>query len=113
MIRNGPIVVALAAGAYPPRSTPRRRRSRPAMSKSKVSLFVHSAVDAHVDNVVEWSNHDFAPHTATGDHSEWDTGLLKNGSQKQIVLTAAGTITYHCMFYPQMKEVVHVTAQNP
>ena len=70
--------------------------------------FVPAQVEAHVGDIIEFANADFAPHTATADNRSWDTKSLKNGATTRIMVGKAGIKTFHCTFHPQMKGIIVV-----
>ena len=71
--------------------------------------FVPKAITVAVGSEVTWTNKDSAPHTATAsDQKSFDTGTLKQGQSKTIVLTKAGTYSYLCQFHPFMTAKVVV-----
>jgi plastocyanin len=72
--------------------------------------FVPASVEIHPGDIVEWTNRDLAPHTATDDASHWDTGSLKSAAKGRFVAAAAGTFAYHCAFHPHMKGTIVVVA---
>jgi plastocyanin len=58
---------------------------------------------------VSWINHDAAPHTATAAGAGgFDTGTLKKGDSKTVILGEPGTYAYICAFHPFMKATVVV-----
>ena len=56
--------------------------------------------------VVEWTNDDMVPHTATS--SSFDSGSLGRGQSWQHTFTAAGRFHYTCTFHPLMKGTIIV-----
>jgi plastocyanin len=56
---------------------------------------------------VTWTNSDTAPHTATA-AGTFDTGTLKQGASKTLVLSKPGSYSYVCAFHPFMKGTVEV-----
>src|ERR1044071_7401150 len=50
--------------------------------------------------VVEWTNDDVVPHTATS--SSFDSGSLGRGQSWQHTFAAAGRFRYTCTFHPLM-----------
>jgi plastocyanin len=51
---------------------------------------------------VTWTNQDTSPHTATA-AGKFDTGTLKKGESKSVVVGTPGTYSYVCQFHPYMK----------
>jgi plastocyanin len=71
--------------------------------------FVPARVDAHVGDAIEWTNTDFAPHTASDAGGKWTTAPLSNGAIGRVVVNTPGTFAYRCNFHPQMKGTIVVT----
>ncbi len=57
---------------------------------------------------VVWTNQDSDPHTVTTDRPGFSSQALDTGQQYAMVLTHAGTITYHCTIHPFMHGAVTV-----
>lgn len=57
---------------------------------------------------VRWTNLDIAPHTATSNEADWDTGALEQHESAEVTFTEAGTFRYFCAYHPHMKAVVRV-----
>ena len=72
--------------------------------------FAPTRIEVHVGDVVEFTNKDFAPHTATADTAKWKTGPIKNGASDRVTFATAGSFSYHCAFHPQMKASIVVLA---
>ena len=63
-----------------------------------------------VGQTVAWRNSDTDFHTATQDAKRFDTGTLARGATSApIAMTAAGSMTYHCAFHPDMVGTLTVT----
>ncbi|MBG6178600.1 plastocyanin [Labrenzia sp. EL_208] len=62
--------------------------------------------------VVMWTNLDAAPHTATDQSEEWDTGELKKGETGSIVFETEGSFEYFCRFHPNMRAKIVVRELN-
>ena len=60
--------------------------------------------------VVKVTNDDDAAHTATADDRAFDTGTLAQGESKEITLSTAGDIAFHCNIHDYMKGVIRVTS---
>lgn len=59
---------------------------------------------------VDVTNQDAAPHTATGDSKEFDTGIIDgNKSGSFTAPSQPGSYTYHCNVHPTMKATLTVT----
>jgi len=65
--------------------------------------FAPAKLEVHVGEAVEWINRDFVAHTATADDKSFDTGEMKAGASKRLVMTKAGTFPYTCHFHSGMK----------
>lgn len=72
--------------------------------------FAPARIEVHVGDVVEFTNDDFAPHTATADTAKWKTGTIKNAASDRVTFATAGSFSYHCAFHPQMKATIVVLA---
>jgi plastocyanin len=59
---------------------------------------------------VTWVNNDSAPHTATGDGGEFDTGQIDPGGSASITFDTAGTYSYFCSIHPSMTATIVVQA---
>ena len=59
---------------------------------------------------VEWINHDFAPHTATDDEGDWDTGELEKAQTATLRFDTPGIYPYFCAYHPHMRAEITVTA---
>jgi plastocyanin len=71
--------------------------------------FVPAHVDAHVGDTIEWTNRDFAPHTASDAGGKWTTATLNNGATGRILVETPGTFAYRCNFHQQMAGTIVVT----
>jgi plastocyanin len=71
--------------------------------------FVPARVEAQVGDTIEWTNKDFAPHTATDAGGKWTTATLARDATARIVVKAAGSFAYACKFHPQMKALIVVS----
>ena len=52
---------------------------------------------------VRWINRDLSPHTATALNGAWDTGELKQGEHREIMVTGGMEGPYLCAFHPAMR----------
>jgi plastocyanin len=58
---------------------------------------------ARVGQTVAWQNVDTITHTATQDGGSFQTGNIAAGATSTpIMMSAAGTFTYHCSIHPGM-----------
>ena len=103
-------VLALAIGAYAPSLRAQTPTPRTHPVEIRNFAFEPTRIEVRTGDAVEWTNRDFAPHTATDDDKGWDTGLLKKEATGRLVATRPGTLAYHCAFHPHMKGVIVVTA---
>lgn len=70
-------------------------------------VFSPAKVEIKKGEVVEWTNKDITPHTATSP-AFGDSGALASGKSWKHKFTDAGTFPYTCTFHPTMKGVVVV-----
>jgi plastocyanin len=100
------VALLLSAGAY----TPAAQALPPAASVHQVEIsnfaFAPPRIEVHAGDTVEFTNRDFAPHTAMADTAVWDTGLLKKDASGRMVVSGTGALAYHCAFHPEMKGVI-------
>ena len=59
-------------------------------------------------DTIVWTNQDIAPHTATAADKSWDTGTIKTGESKNILVTPGMAANYVCRFHPKMKASVNM-----
>jgi plastocyanin len=71
--------------------------------------FVPARVDAHVGDTIQWTNRDFAPHTASDASGKWTTATLNSSATGRTVMRIAGAFSYRCNFHQQMKGAIVVT----
>ena len=64
--------------------------------------FDPKTVTVHVGDVIEWTNHDLAPHTASATEFGWDTGEISKGTAQQITVTEDMEQGYFCAYHPHM-----------
>ena len=107
-LKTGLLVLALAAGADASAAG-----TQPAPRTIRVDIhgfqFVPARVDAHVGDTIEWTNKDFAPHTASDAGGKWTTAALNIGAIGRVVVKIPGTFAYRCNFHPRMRGVIVVT----
>ena len=65
--------------------------------------FSPEVLEVRPGDTIIWTNEDVVPHTATASDKSWDTGSLKKGESRSIVIDAGMTIDYFCRFHPHMK----------
>jgi plastocyanin len=109
LINSGLLVLALVAGGISPAAgaghTPQTIHV-----DIRGFQFVPAHVDAQVGDTIEWTNRDFAPHSATDTQGKWQTPTLKNGASGHLVVKSVGTFAYKCQFHPQMRGTIIVAA---
>lgn len=71
--------------------------------------FVPDQLNVKLGDTIIWRNHDIAPHTATASDESWDTGLIKKGETKQLVVTKEFAGDYFCRFHPHMVAGLKIT----
>lgn len=59
-------------------------------------------------DTVTWINRDIVPHTATANDKSWDTGTIKSGQSKSVVISKSFESSYFCRFHPAMKSTVDI-----
>jgi plastocyanin len=74
--------------------------------------FTPDRIEITLGETVEWTNHDFAPHTATADDGSWATVEIGYGKTGVFKPTAVGTYAVHCRFHPVMTGVIVVRAAS-
>jgi plastocyanin len=108
------LALLLSAGVFAP-AAPAARAQPAAPQTLHVEIhnfeFAPTRIEAHVGDVIEFTNRDFAPHTATDNAAKWDTKQIDYAKSASIVATSAGSFAYHCHFHPQMKGLLVVTAR--
>ena len=72
--------------------------------------FTPASVTVTAGATVTWTNNDSAPHTATGDGGEFDTGNIAQGGSASVTFDTPGTYTYHCSIHPNMTATIIVEA---
>ena len=107
-IRIGLLVLALAVGA---RASAAGAEQAPRTIHVDMHgfQFVPARVDAHVGDTIEWTNQDFAPHSASDAGGKWTTAPLNNGATGRVVVMTAVTFAYRCIFHPMMKCTIAVS----
>jgi plastocyanin len=75
--------------------------------------FAPAALTVTAGTEIIVTNHDQTAHTATSSTSGvFDTGTLKPGASRTVVLTKPGTYTYFCQFHAFMRATI-VVASRP
>ena len=65
--------------------------------------FKPATLEVKVGDVIEFTNDDSAPHTATAKNLSWDTGNLSRGDSANITVKAGMDTDYKCNIHPSMK----------
>jgi plastocyanin len=109
MRRLGP-AIALGAAAIlagcGSTSAPPAGGGKPAAVEISQFVFRPARLEVAAGTRVTWTNRDSSPHTATA--SGFDTGTLRQGQSKSVVLSHPGTYAYFCQLHPFMKATVVV-----
>lgn len=74
--------------------------------------FSPNQVTVTAGTTVTWVNNDSAPHTATGDGGEFDTGQIDPGGSASITFDTPGTFSYFCSIHPNMTATLVVVAAD-
>ena len=98
-----------AAGRAPVATADGETGPGPATVTIEGFAFDPPTLEVAVGTTVTWVNRDEAPHTATGDGGEFDTGRLDQGQSGSHTFDQAGTYAYRCNFHPEMGGTVIVT----
>jgi plastocyanin len=64
--------------------------------------FKPDTLTVKVGDMINFTNKDGAPHTATGRGKKWDTGTLRKNDSGVIEVTAGMQKNYYCRFHPSM-----------
>jgi plastocyanin len=104
------LVLAAAATAFVAgcgsSSAPLAGGGKPATVEIREFVFRPARLEVDTGARVTWTNRDSSPHTATG--MGLDTGTLRRGQSKTVVLSRPGTYAYYCQLHPFMKATVVV-----
>lgn len=75
-----------------------------------ISGFSFGSASVKAGQTVSWRNADSVSHTATADGGEFNTGTIAPGAtSKPIMMSAAASISYHCVIHPNMTSTLSVT----
>ena len=98
--------VGLAAvGSALPASPP-----QPVQVDIRTFAFKPTQITIKAGQSIEWINHDFAPHTATDDDGDWDTGELGKNDRGTVHFDIPGRYAYFCAYHPHMRGEIVVTS---
>ena len=70
--------------------------------------FSESTITISIGDIITWTNQDGAPHSATADNGEFDSGALNNGESFTFIFNTTGTYTYHCSIHNGMTATIIV-----
>ena len=70
--------------------------------------FAPETVTVKVGTQVTWTNLDSAPHTATADDLDFDSGILNQGESFTFQFNTPGTFSYICTLHPSMRATIVV-----
>lgn len=74
-------------------------------------MFIPSGAVIPIGSKITWSNKDYVSHTATAPDGSFDTGEIKPGESKTILLNdRQGIISYYCKIHPWMQAMVSITS---
>jgi plastocyanin len=106
------IAIALTAAACGSDSTTPSTPSTPSTTpdvtiniqgNNGAQSFAPNPATARVGQTVAWMNADTITHTATQDGGSFQTGNIAAGTTSTpIMMSSAGTFTYHCSIHPGM-----------
>ena len=65
-------------------------------------------ISVSAGDTVTWTNSDEAPHTATADDEDFDTGDLDRGDEGEVAFDEPGSYPYYCRFHAFMRGTVEV-----
>lgn len=89
--------------------------TRPLSGHAKVTIANYMFMPMHLvvraGTRVSFHNTDQASHTATSEHSGFDTGTIAGGGTATVTLRRPGTYTYHCLFHAFMTATITVVAR--
>ncbi|HEV2109612.1 MAG TPA: cupredoxin domain-containing protein [Thermomicrobiales bacterium] len=100
--------IAIEAAAATPGATPVTTDTAEAVTIRDFA-FNPPTLEIPAGTTVTWINEDQAPHTATGDQGEFDSGRLDPGQSYSQTFDQPGTYAYHCDFHPEMTGTIIVT----
>ncbi|MFA5944014.1 MAG: cupredoxin domain-containing protein [Candidatus Thermoplasmatota archaeon] len=72
--------------------------------------FEPATLTVRTGDVIHFTNHDSAAHTATANAGAFDTASISGGDSAEVVLSTPGTFAYHCKFHASMTGAITVTA---
>ncbi len=63
------------------------------------SSFIPATFSVSAGTTIVFLNTNNLPHTATADNGSFDTGMVKPGSSKSVVVSKAGSIAFYCLYH--------------
>ncbi|WP_299374245.1 cupredoxin domain-containing protein [uncultured Tateyamaria sp.] len=86
------------------------RAAAPVVHDVAIKSFAYepAVVRVHVGDMIRWTNHDVAPHTASADEFGWDTGEIVKGGTGKITVTEDMKKSYFCAFHPHMRGSIEI-----
>ena len=86
--------------------------TEPAVHRVVIDRFAFEPqrLELRPSDIVEWTNRDLAPHTASAESGDWDSGELSRGGVFRQRFSAEGTAPYFCAFHPHMRGEITVAA---
>ena len=75
-----------------------------------IKNFAYAPADLTVSkgSTISFSNQDSTEHTATASGGGFDTGTIREGQTKTVMLSTPGTFAYVCSFHPFMHGTITV-----
>lgn len=103
-------VIGGAAASAVVLSTTSLRAAEPVVHEVAIKSFAFepALLQVHVGDMIRWTNHDVAPHTATAQEFGWDTEEIIKGEIGEITVTEGMERSYFCAFHPHMKGSIEV-----
>ncbi|MFT4715616.1 MAG: plastocyanin [Paracoccaceae bacterium] len=101
------VVASAAAVSFVPLTN---AAGRPTVHEIKIKKFkfVPGVIQVKLGDVVKWTNHDLAPHTATAEQFGWDTEALVKDASHEIKVSENMETSYFCAFHPHMKGSIEI-----
>jgi plastocyanin len=70
--------------------------------------FIPNKISVKSEDVVQWINHDFIPHTATANNKKWNSELISAESKWQMTIRKDTFKNYFCIYHPGMKGKIEI-----
>jgi len=110
LLRTAAFAAAVLGPATAYRSEAAERQAKEHLVVINKFRFSPERVDIRMGDTITWLNKDIAPHTATATDRSWDTGEIKRGDRKSLLVTANMEQTYFCRFHPKMVAEISIVA---